>query len=128
MRRVAIRGLLARKMRLVLTSTSVALGVMLIAGTYVFTDTINKSFDQIFSVSYQDTDVVLSPDDDLAGDDDTVPPLSDSLIAKVKAVDGVADANGALFDPTSVLIGKDGKPLSGNAPRFIASIRQNKRF
>ena len=48
MRKVALRGLLARKLRLALTALAVALGVTLIAGTYVFTDTINKSFDKIF--------------------------------------------------------------------------------
>ena len=41
MRKVALRGLFARKLRLVLTALAVALGVTLIAGTYVFTDTIN---------------------------------------------------------------------------------------
>ena len=128
MRRVAIRGLLARKTRLVLTSFSVALGVMLIAGTYVFTDTINHSFDTIFSVSYKSTDVVLSPNKDLKTDDDTVPPLDASLIAKVKRVPGVADAGGALFDPSSVVLDKHGKPISGQAPSFIASVRQNRRF
>ena len=42
MRKVALRGLFARKLRLVLTALAVALGVTLIAGTYVFTDTINR--------------------------------------------------------------------------------------
>src|SRR5882762_190342 len=128
MRRVAIRGLLARKTRLVLTSFSVALGVMLIAGTYVFTDTINHSFDTIFSVSYKSTDVVLSPNKDLKTEDGSVPPLDASLIDKVKRVPGVADAGGALFDPNSVVLDKHGKPISGQAPSFIASVRQNRRF
>src|SRR5919108_1196652 len=42
MRRVALRGLFARKLRLVLTALAVALGVTLIAGTYVFTVTIKQ--------------------------------------------------------------------------------------
>ena len=59
MRRVALRGLLARKTRLLLTALSVALGVTLIAGTYVFTDTINASFDKIFAASFADRLLVL---------------------------------------------------------------------
>ena len=61
MRRVALRGLLARRTRLALTTLAVALGVMLIAGTYVYTDTINGSFDQIFTQSYKGTDAVITP-------------------------------------------------------------------
>ena len=45
MTRVALRGLAARRLRLALTALAVALGVTLIAGTYVFTDTINTAFD-----------------------------------------------------------------------------------
>ena len=49
MAKVALRGLLTRKLRLGLTALAIALGVTLIAGTYVFTDTINRSFDRIFA-------------------------------------------------------------------------------
>ena len=59
MRRVALRGLLARKTRLALTALAVALGVTLISGTYVFTDTIDASFDRIFSAAYKGADIIL---------------------------------------------------------------------
>ena len=61
MRKVALRGLFARKLRLVLTALAVALGVTLIAGTYVFTDTINRSFDRIFTESAKGTDASITP-------------------------------------------------------------------
>ena len=44
MRKVALRGLFARKLRLALTVLAVVLGTTLIAGTYVFTDSINNAF------------------------------------------------------------------------------------
>ena len=53
-----------------LTAFAVALGVTLIAGTYVFTDTINASFDTIFTEAYEKTDVVVSPGDAVNGQDD----------------------------------------------------------
>ena len=65
MRKIAVRGLLARKLRLALTALAVALGVTLIAGTYIFTDTITKSFDNIFTETNKGTDVALSPDGDV---------------------------------------------------------------
>ena len=52
--RVVLRGLFARRLRLALTAFAVALGVTLVAGTYVFTDTINASFDTIFTKAYDE--------------------------------------------------------------------------
>src|SRR3954449_10084755 len=96
MGKIALRGLLARKLRLALTALAVALGVTLIAGTYIFTDTITKSFDTIFTQTNKGTDVALSPNNDLAGDDDP-PPIPAKVLADVKKVDGVATAEGSVF-------------------------------
>jgi putative ABC transport system permease protein len=122
MRKVALRGLLARKTRLALTALAVALGVMLIAGTYVFTDTINKSFDRIFAVSLSKIDVVVTPDDDLTSDDGTTVPLDAALLRQVLEVDGVRSAEGSISDPGGTILGSDGKAVSKNAPMFIASL------
>ena len=61
MRPVVLRGLLARRLRLVLTSLAIALWVMLITGSYVFTDTFTHSFDKIFTASYKGVDVSITP-------------------------------------------------------------------
>ena len=42
--RMALRGLFARKLRTALTGFAVVIGVAFVAGTFVFTDTINASF------------------------------------------------------------------------------------
>jgi putative ABC transport system permease protein len=122
MRRVALRGLLARKTRLALTALAVAVGVMLIAGTYVFTDTINNSFDKIFSASLTKIDVVITPSTDLSGEDGTTVPLDASLLDRAKTVDGVQTAEGSISDPNGTVLGKDDKPVSQGAPMFIASL------
>ena len=41
---LTLRGLFARKTRAVLTGLADLLGVAMISGTYVFTDTINSTF------------------------------------------------------------------------------------
>jgi putative ABC transport system permease protein len=46
---VSLKGMAGRKLRTVLTALAVVLGVALIAGTYILTDTINHQFDQIFA-------------------------------------------------------------------------------
>ena len=55
MLRAELKGLVARKMRLLLTAFAIAIGVTLMAGTYIFTDTINSSFDSIFRESSKGT-------------------------------------------------------------------------
>ncbi|MBV9279153.1 MAG: hypothetical protein JOZ41_03640, partial [Chloroflexi bacterium] len=59
MRAVALRGLLGRKLRTVLTMIAILLGVAMIAGTYVLTDTIDDSFSSIFHQANSTTDAVI---------------------------------------------------------------------
>ena len=49
MTRFAIRGLLSRKLRTALTAIAIVLGVAMISGTYVLTDSIDQAFDRIFT-------------------------------------------------------------------------------
>ena len=57
---VALRGLAGRKLRSALTAIAIVLGVAMVSGTYVLTDTIDKAFNEIFQESYANTDVVVS--------------------------------------------------------------------
>ncbi len=127
MRKIAIRGLLARKVRLALTAFAVALGVTLIAGTYIFTDTINKSFDNIFVQSNKGTDVALSPNNDLSGDEDP-PPIPGSVLQKVQQVDGVAQAEGSVFSAGGSFRKADGSKLKGKGFNAIAGAHDVQRF
>src|ERR671929_2313013 len=130
MRRVALRGLFSRKLRLVLTALAVALGVTLIAGTYVFTDTINRSFDRIFTESNKGTDASITPRKtiDTSNNGGTQPTVPQAVLAKVRSAPGVQSADGSVFDVGTVL-GKDGKRIGqGGAPNFIASIADEPKF
>ena len=49
MTRVALRGLWGRKLRTLLAAVAIVLGVALVAGTLVLTDSIDKAFDNIFT-------------------------------------------------------------------------------
>src|SRR3954468_17703085 len=130
MRKVALRGLFARKLRLILTALAVALGVTLIAGTYVFTDTINRSFDRIFTQSAKGTDASITPRKpiDTSNQGGTQPTVSRAILAQVRRQPGVQSADGSVFDVGTIL-GKDGKRIGkGGAPNFIASIADQPRF
>lgn len=56
MLKTTIKGLLARKLRLFTTSFAVLIGVAFMAGTLVLTDTIDKTFDDLFATVSEGTD------------------------------------------------------------------------
>jgi putative ABC transport system permease protein len=125
MTRVALRGLLGRKLRSVLTAVAIVLGVALVAGTLVLTDSIDKAFDNIFTDSRQGSSVVVSSKSafDLTDDSGaTAPPLDDSLLQTVRSQPDVAEAEGKLEDNAQI-IGDDGKAIVyGGAPNLGFSI------
>src|SRR5919109_896293 len=104
MRKVALRGLFARKLRLALTVLAVVLGTTLIAGTYVFTDSINNAFDTIFTVSNKNTDAAITPHKTIDTSDNggTQPTVSPSLLAQIRRQSGVQSAGGSVFDVGTV--------------------------
>ena len=110
---VTIKGLLARKVRLAATVVAVTLGVAFTAGTLVLTDTIGKTFDDLFAEVYDGTDAVVrapSAFDAPAGASDQRGRVDQSLVDVVAGVDGVAVAEGTVVGYTQ-LVGADGKPL-----------------
>ena len=54
-----LRGMIAHKLRLVLTTASIALGVAFLAGTLVLTDTMGLAFEQLFGKVSAGTDAVV---------------------------------------------------------------------
>ncbi|AWS41159.1 ABC transporter permease [Streptosporangium sp. 'caverna'] len=121
MLRTTLAGLRAHKLRLLLTSLAIALGVGFIAGTFVLTDTIEVGFSQKFSAAADKIDVsVLPVRDESTG---VARPMSGAVLEKIRAADGVADAQG-LVQGTSALIGKDGK-AAGDFPTAGISIPES---
>jgi putative ABC transport system permease protein len=126
MTRFAIRGLLSRKLRTALTALAIVLGVAMISGTYVLTDSIDQAFDKIFTDIRKGSNAVISGKSafDLSeGSGVTEPTFDESLLEEVRAVDGVAEAEGSVDSDTTQLIGDDGKAVVfGGAPNLGFSI------
>ena len=57
---VALKGLAGRKLRAALTTLAIVLGVAMVSGTYVFTDTTEKAIDTLFTGAYTGSDAVIS--------------------------------------------------------------------
>src|SRR5215216_2683853 len=110
-----------RKLRTSVTALAVLLGVAFIAGSYVLTDTINKSFDEIFDVAYAGTDVAVSSSTTAQGDQAAPPPFPARYLDDVRKVDGVRKAEGGIFSVVRFVDAK-GEQLSASfAPEFVSS-------
>ncbi len=116
---IAVRTIWERKMRAFLTALAIVLGVMMVAGTYVLTDTIDNSFEEIFTQSNEGVDAVITTREVIETDTGVVPPFSDRILDQVRGVDGVGEASGSIGDPQVSIIGADGQPRGGDgAPSF----------
>lgn len=111
--RTALNGLRANKLRFTLTALSVVLGVAFVAGSFVFTDTINARFENLFSDVYAGVDASVRPDQDAFGAED--PYLDESLLTEVTSVEGVETAAGAVAG-FAQLIDAEGVPIGGQGP------------
>jgi putative ABC transport system permease protein len=120
--KAALRGIAARKMRAFTTWLAIFLGVALVAGTYVLTDTINKSFSDIFTESLKGTDVAITANQDVMSDEVGPPAFPARLLDRVRQVDGVEAAAGSVF-ASGRFVDTKGDPIGhGFAPNFISSL------
>src|SRR5215510_12181248 len=125
MLRTALRNLLAHRVRLFTTGLAAALGVAFIAGTLVLTDTVTKTFDDLFADALADTDAMVRAEasfDDPNGFAALRGRIDASLVDEVAAVDGVAVASGDVWGFAQV-VGKDGEPVGnpGAGPPTIGT-------
>ncbi len=101
--RVALKGLARRKLRAALTAMAIVLGVAMISGTYILTDTIKSAFGTVFTQVYKHTDVVVTGKSAIGsgeGEDNNgaTPPvvLRNRCSRAVQALPGVAEAQGGI--------------------------------
>jgi putative ABC transport system permease protein len=123
--KVSIKGILAHKTRLLLTALAVIMATAFLSSTYIFSDTIQNTFNNLFADAFRNTNAYVRSSNVIEADfgNKQRDRLPDSLIAQVKAVPGVSDAQGDVQGFASI-IGKDGKPLvSGQtAPPTFGSV------
>ncbi|OII65207.1 hypothetical protein BJP40_17660 [Streptomyces sp. CC53] len=96
--KTSLRTVLAHKGRMALSAVAVLLSVAFVSGTLVFSDTMNTTFDKLFTVSAADVTVSPAAED---GDGGAPAPgradvLPAALVDRVAAADGVADAEGVV--------------------------------
>ncbi len=117
MLKTTLRGLLTHKFRVVLTTLAIVLGVALMAGTYVLTDTVTATFDDLFAEATGGIDVQVRREvsfGDEAGFADRASVTNETL-ELVQAVDGVDAAEPSLIGYAQI-IDKDGNAIAPQGP------------
>ena len=115
-----LRAMIAHKLRLVLTTASISLGVAFLAGTLVLTDTMGLAFEQLFGKVSAGTDAVVrthAPYTESEGIGTSRAPIDEAVLADIAKVDGVRAAEGSVSG-YALLTDNDGHAIltSGGAP------------
>ncbi|HWT92581.1 MAG TPA: FtsX-like permease family protein [Solirubrobacteraceae bacterium] len=120
MTRLTLKSLASRKLRTALTAMAVVLGVAMISGTYILTDTIDRAFGDIFQQAAEGVDVAVTPRQAVDnGVQET--PMDAALLERVKAVPGVAEARGDVFRNVTVVDDENEPVSTGGVPTFVSS-------
>jgi putative ABC transport system permease protein len=120
--RIALKGILARKRRLLMTSLIIVIGVAFISGTAVLSDLLSRSVNDLVSQAYKGIDVVVrsrqAEENPFSAQPLRKPIPADvqTLVGQakgVRAAEGVIQANPQMLD-------KQGKPISAFGPPILA--------
>ena len=125
MTRVALAGLLGRKLRTALTALAIVLGVAMVSGTLVLTGSIDNAFNFIFTNVRKGSDAVITGKaavDVTQGQGSFAPTVPVSLLDRVRSLSSVTQADGSV-NGVATLIDHKGKAIVfGGSPSLGFSI------
>ncbi len=115
--KVAWSSVRANKVRLLLTSFAIIIGVAFVAGSFVFTDTINSRFESLLGDISAGVDVYVYPDEPEFGNEfgQVQVSIPEEVFDDVMAVAGVADAEPGISG-LAQLVDEDGDVIGGFGP------------
>jgi putative ABC transport system permease protein len=115
---VALKGLAGRKLRALLAAFAVVIGVSMVSGTFILTDTMQRTFDGLFAASYDDTDAVIAGKQIVESSMSGSTTIPESLLTKVQALPEVESAGGTVSPAegnAADIIGSDGEPVANES-------------
>jgi putative ABC transport system permease protein len=125
MRRITLRGLLARKLRLALTALAIVIGITFVTGTLVLGDTLNRTVNTLIGSVYQHVSFEIRGQ---AAFKDNSPgavtgtavrkPVPESIAAEVRRLPGVADVFGTAGGYAQ-LVAPDGSSIGNGAGKDL---------
>jgi putative ABC transport system permease protein len=121
MLKAMLRGLVAHKLRLVLSALAIVLGTMFMSAAFIAGDTVSQGFTALFSTINSTLDVQVSGESETGTPDSGVITalIPQSVADEVGQVDGVKKATPQVISDGARVIDKNGKVLpTTGPPRF----------
>ena len=116
--RLTLRGVLARKFRVLLTGFAIILGVAFVSGAFILTDSVKGAINGLFTELQGDIDLeirsTIAFGDEATAQRDPVP---DSIAELVRSVPGVERTEVNIIR-LATIIKANGKPLRTSGPAF----------
>ena len=126
--RASLKSMAGRKLRTGLTVFAIVLGVAMIGGAYVLTDTMTNAADKLESESYSQVDAAISSSTAFEVDEQEgfseAKPLPADLVETVRREPEVQTAAGEVTE-FAKLVTEDGKVLASDAPPFAVGVNGN---
>ncbi|TDW22174.1 ABC transporter permease [Kribbella kalugense] len=107
--KLGLRSVLAHRLRFVLCTVAVTLGVAFAGGAMVFTDTLSHALKKNYAVST--ADITVTPSSPIETGTDRPPTFQAGLADRIAAIPGVASAASQLLVSDVEILTPDGKPL-----------------
>lgn len=107
--RMTVRGLLARRARVLLTVVSIVIGVSFVSGAFILTDSFRRSFDQLFAELDRGIDLRVRGATAF-GRGGGGNPVPAELAERIAAIDGVVAVEPSLDEP-AVVLDANGDPV-----------------
>ncbi len=110
--KATLKSIRGHKGRVVATAAAVILGISFLAGTLIFTSSVQRAFDNLFATVFETTDAQIRSTEtiEVGFGVEVRSRIDDSLVADVAAVDGVEAVEG-FVQGTATVIGSDGEPI-----------------
>ncbi len=109
MLKIALRSVLAHRLRFVLCTVAVVLGIAFVGGAMVFTDTLSTALKKQYAGST--ADITITPVDPVEARTGPPATLAAAVAGQVAAVPGVADADAQLLVSDVQIRKPDGSPI-----------------
>jgi putative ABC transport system permease protein len=132
MRRVTLKGMRARKLRLVLTALAIVLGVTFVTGTLVLGDTLNRTFNDLVGTAYRHVSFVIRGKPELSGTSAASAtdrrPVTQAVAKAVRRLPGVAYVYGSV-EGYAQFMARDGSAIGGGGGSALGfSFDPNRRL
>jgi putative ABC transport system permease protein len=124
--RLALRSVRARWGRVVLTALAIVASTAFLSGTFIFRDTVQRTFNALFADVFERVDAYVQSSNSVEGflGFERRDRLPTEMIDQVRAVDGVVDAQ-AFVQGDAVVIDKEGNPIERpTAPTFGGTVNE----